>query len=54
MHHAFAILHLAPDLFWAMTPREFAAALPQQRSDTMSRKRLQELCIAFPDERSIE
>lgn len=50
MHHAFAVLHLAPDLFWTMTPREFAAALPQQRHVALSRLRLEELCTAFPDE----
>lgn len=50
MHHAFAVLHLAPDLFWTMTPREFAAALPQQRQVALTRHRFEELSMAFPDE----
>ena len=50
MYHAFTVLHLAPDLFWTMTPREFAAALPQQRHVALSRHRFEELCTAFPDE----
>ena len=49
MHHAFAVLHLAPDLFWTMTPREFAAALPQRRAAPLTRECLNALSAAFPD-----
>lgn len=52
MGFAFARLHLSPDAFWAMTPRELAAAIrfvtggsPQKPDhDALTR-----LMAAFPD-----
>lgn len=49
MHHAFAVLRLAPDMFWTMTPREFASALPARRNEPISRQRFLQMCAAFPD-----
>lgn len=53
MHYAFAVLHLSPAAFWAMTPRELAAALPQSPTGApMAQQKLRALMDQFPDERS--
>ena len=48
------LLNLTPAAFWAMTPREFAAALewhaPELR-EALGRSRLAELMRRFPDRR---
>jgi uncharacterized phage protein (TIGR02216 family) len=47
------VLGLAPEAFWAMTPRELAAAikarLPRQGSHPPGRIELSELMQRFPD-----
>lgn len=54
MHHAFAVLHLSPAAFWAMTPRELAAALPQRQIGApMAPHQLRALMDEFPDDRSL-
>lgn len=50
MHHAFGVMHLAPNQFWAMTPREFASSLPQQIARSMDRSDLEKLMHSYPDE----
>ncbi len=51
MGFAFGVLKLSPDIFWAMTPREFdAAAKPYLPADnTTPRGALIDLMQAFPD-----
>jgi uncharacterized phage protein (TIGR02216 family) len=53
MRFGFGVLRLSADDFWAMTPRELAAAsLPPYRHDAvavMPRDRLDALLAAFPD-----
>lgn len=52
MHYAFAVLHLSPAAFWAMTPRELAAALPQSPTGApMAQQKLRALMDQFPDDR---
>jgi uncharacterized phage protein (TIGR02216 family) len=52
MAFAFGVLKLTPDVFWAMTPREFnAAAKPFLKTDsTVQRGTLAVLMQAFPDQ----
>jgi uncharacterized phage protein (TIGR02216 family) len=52
MAFAFGVLKLTPDIFWAMTPREFdAAAQPYLPADTgTQRGALAALMQAFPDQ----
>ncbi len=49
----FGILRLAPDAFWAMTPREIARAAEaihgRSRPDAMGRQALDRLLREFPD-----
>lgn len=46
-------LHLAPDVLWAMTPKEYAAAVsalnPRRGRAAPSRNALEALMAAFPD-----
>jgi uncharacterized phage protein (TIGR02216 family) len=51
MAFAFGVLKLTPDIFWAMTPREFdAAATPYLPADIgIKRGTLAALMQAFPD-----
>ena len=47
-------LRLAPDLFWAMTPRELASAMAAvlpQRETVPARTTLKALMARFPDEK---
>jgi uncharacterized phage protein (TIGR02216 family) len=52
MAFAFGVLKLTPDVFWAMTPREFdAAARPFIRPDsTTGRGTLMALMREYPDQ----
>jgi uncharacterized phage protein (TIGR02216 family) len=52
MAFAFGVLKLTPDIFWAMTPREFdAAATPYLPVDTGTKRgALAALMQAFPDQ----
>ena len=52
MAFAFGILKLTPDIFWAMTPREFDAAAAPYLPSNSSTKRgtLTALMQAFPDQ----
>lgn len=43
-------LRLAPDAFWAMSPRELFAAAGVRLSSPMGREALDELLARFPDE----
>jgi uncharacterized phage protein (TIGR02216 family) len=43
-------LRLAPDDFWAMSPRELFAAAGVRLSSPMGREALQDLMARFPDE----
>jgi uncharacterized phage protein (TIGR02216 family) len=47
-------LHLAPESFWAMTPRELALAIEALtgRSAPLKRATLLELMTRYPDDRS--
>jgi uncharacterized phage protein (TIGR02216 family) len=49
---AFGVMRLSPDIFWDMTPREFAAASkPFVRNvDALSRASLNALMSVFPDQ----
>lgn len=46
-------LLLAPDVLWAMTPKEYAAAVsalnPRRGAEAPSRNTLEALMAAFPD-----
>ncbi|MCA0423662.1 MAG: phage tail assembly chaperone [Proteobacteria bacterium] len=49
---ALARLHLSPEAFWAMTPRELAAAIRfvgGGEAPSLDRQQLQALIEAFPD-----
>jgi uncharacterized phage protein (TIGR02216 family) len=53
MGFAFSVLRIAPRDFWAMTPRELAAALKPFAGAAVappSRAGLEELMTRFPDE----
>nr|WP_267213129.1 rcc01693 family protein [Chelatococcus asaccharovorans] len=55
MAFGLGVLRLAPTEFWAMTPRELAAAIEGHtgrglRSTPLGRERLAQLMAAFPDE----
>ena len=55
MAFGLGVLRLAPACFWAMTPRELAAAIDGHigrgpRSAPLGRGRLAQLMAAFPDE----
>ena len=52
MGFAFAVLKLSPAAFWAMTPRELAAAIRHGRADrglALHADALSALMHAFPD-----
>ena len=53
MGFAFTVLHLSPQAFWAMTPRELAAAVRFARGTEggpgATRASLDALMAAFPD-----
>ena len=53
MGFAFAVLHLSPEQFWAMTPRELAAAIQFARGgaagEGADHNALAQLMAAFPD-----
>ena len=54
MGFGFGVLHLAPQDFWAMTPRELACAIEAVRGPRhapMDRTALGDLMRAFPDEK---
>lgn len=46
-------LRLPPSVFWAMTPRELAAALGRRKAkpETLTRDDLQQLRDRYPDQR---
>jgi uncharacterized phage protein (TIGR02216 family) len=53
MQFGFGVLHLAPDAFWRMTPRELAQAVIAVRGHVatpLDRGRLIELMQRFPDQ----
>jgi uncharacterized phage protein (TIGR02216 family) len=53
MQFGFGVLHLAPDAFWRMTPRELAHAIIGVRGPTvmpMARAELDALMQRFPDQ----
>lgn len=55
MGFAFAVLRLPPEAFWAMTPRELAAALRYVSGGAVEparRATLEALMAAFPDRSS--
>ncbi len=57
MQFGFGVLHLSPDAFWRMTPRELAHAIRavQGRAPApIERADLHELMQRFPDEVSRE
>ncbi|MEM7546682.1 MAG: phage tail assembly chaperone [Pseudomonadota bacterium] len=59
MRFAFGVLHLSPDQFWAMTPREFDAALKGHLgqftdSGPMRATDLAALAARFPDGASFQ
>lgn len=48
----FGLLRLSPDVFWAMTPREFeraASVLAPKRAKPMGRANLDDLMRRYPD-----
>ena len=52
MSFGLGVLRLAPGEFWAMTPRELAAAsrpLAERAPEILSRTRLDEQMRAYPD-----
>ena len=52
MGFGFGVLHLPPAQFWAMTPRELAAAIRAVRgplNEPIGRAALDELMKQFPD-----
>ncbi|MBN8975316.1 MAG: phage tail assembly chaperone [Rhizobiales bacterium] len=52
MGFGFGVLHLAPDAFWRMTPRELAAAIAAVRGPVaarLARADLDGLMRKFPD-----
>ena len=52
MQYACGVLHLSPQIFWNMTPRELALTLPRRRNHGLPRRVLAELIQAFPDRRN--
>ncbi|MDQ0454280.1 putative phage protein (TIGR02216 family) [Rhizobium paknamense] len=56
MHAGLCLLRLPPDLFWRLTPREFAAMTGafRPRPAALTREGLAALMAAYPDERSDE
>lgn len=56
MGFAFGTLRLSPEAFWAMTPRELAAAIRATTGgaggSALPRADLERLMQAFPDKRS--
>ena len=53
MQFGFGVLHLAPDTFWRMTPRELAQAVIAVRGPAaipIDRDTLDALMQCFPDE----
>jgi len=55
MRVGLGVLRLSPDAFWAMTPREFAAACSAfddpRGASAMARGDLEALMARFPDEK---
>lgn len=55
MGFGLGVLRLAPDAFWAMTPRELAAAIRsaggRAAATPLARRELDRLMQAFPDTR---
>ncbi|MEO0681856.1 MAG: rcc01693 family protein [Pseudomonadota bacterium] len=55
MRVGLGVLRLSPDAFWAMTPREFAAACSAfdgpDEAPAMARRDLEALMARFPDDR---
>jgi uncharacterized phage protein (TIGR02216 family) len=52
MQFGFGVLHLSPDAFWRMTPRELAHAIIAARGHAvvpMARAEFDELMQRFPD-----
>ncbi|MBH0237606.1 phage tail assembly chaperone [Methylobrevis sp. L22] len=49
MRLGFGVLRLGPAAFWAMTPRELAAAAGRQRPAGPGRDVLATLMAAYPD-----
>jgi uncharacterized phage protein (TIGR02216 family) len=52
MQFGFGVLHLAPNAFWRMTPRELAAAIRASRGGVappLARAVLDQLMQRFPD-----
>ncbi|WP_375411228.1 rcc01693 family protein [uncultured Bradyrhizobium sp.] len=52
MQFGFGVLHLSPDAFWKMTPRELAQAIIAVRgrlASPLARRDLDALMQAFPD-----
>ena len=50
MRLGLGVLKLAPQAFWAATPREMAAAFPRARREVMARDGLAALMQMFPDD----
>ena len=56
MGFGFAVLRLAPDAFWAMTPRELAAAMEAvwgPAASPLDRATFADLRARFPDARGL-
>ena len=49
MHMGLHVLRLPPTAFWAMTPKELAAACGPERAVAMERAVLAQLMEEFPD-----
>ena len=47
--HGLAVLHLGPDQFWRLTPRELAATLGRRAEGPPRPDELAALMRAFPD-----
>ena len=57
MQFAFGVLHLAPDAFWRMTPRELAQAIIAVRGHAaapMPREKFHALMQRYPDQESCD
>ena len=49
MHMGLHVLRLPPPVFWAMTPKELAAACGPGRAGAMERAVLSQMMEEFPD-----
>ena len=57
MQFGFGVLHLSPDAFWRMTPRELASAIAATRGPAtapLDREGLVELMQRYPDNKAGE